>query len=260
MATPPFPATCYLMSGMWLDISDLWQFYHSTLGLMARRLIRRRLREIWPDLTGLRLLTIGYGTPFLRPYLDQTERVAAIMPATQGVMRWPSDAPSRVALADETQLPFQDVSFDRVLLVHTVENSEQVRPLMREVWRILAGGGRLVVIVPNRRGLWARLERTPFGHGRPYTPGQLDRLLRDTQFLPQRTEHALYAPPSHTRFILRLAAAWERIGARWTPPFSGIILVEAEKQIYAPPRLRRRQTELRQRPVLATPGPRRSTQ
>jgi SAM-dependent methyltransferase len=239
---------------MWLDVSDLWQFYRSPLGLTARRMIRRQIRALWPDLTGQSLLTIGYGTPYLRPYLEQAERVAAVMPAMQGVTRWPAEGPSRVTLADETQLPFQDVSFDRVLLIHAVEHSEQVRPLMREAWRVLAGEGRLLVVVPNRRGLWARLERTPFGYGRPYSPGQLDRLLRDTLFLPRHAEHALYAPPSRARFVLRLAAAWERIGYRWATPFSGVLLAEAEKQIYTPPRLREERLVRRPRPAIAAPG------
>ena len=49
-----------------------------------------------------------------------------------------------------------------------------------EIWRVLSGNGRLLVIAPNRRGIWARFEHTPFGHGRPYTSSQLYRLLRDT--------------------------------------------------------------------------------
>ena len=55
--------------------------------------------------------------------------------------------------------------------------------MMREAWRVLADSGRLIVVVPNRRGIWARFEqRSPFGHGHPYSQGQIKRLMRDSLF------------------------------------------------------------------------------
>jgi hypothetical protein len=35
--------------------------------------------------------------------------------------------------------------------------------------------------------------------------------------------------------VLRTAMAWERIGLRWARHFSGVLLMAAEKQIYAAP-------------------------
>jgi len=84
----------------------------------------------------------------------------AVMPASLGVLGWPPDGRNVVALADEGELPFADYSIDRVLLVHALETSEEVRPMLKEIWRVLAGGGRLMVVAPNRRGIWARLDRT----------------------------------------------------------------------------------------------------
>ena len=149
---------------------------------------------------------------------------------------------AKVTLADESELPMPDGSMNRVLLVHAVESSEQLRPLLREVWRVLAGGGRLLVVVPNRRGIWARLERTPFGHGHPFSPPQLSRLLRESLFLPLNTETALYMPPSASPMMLRAAGAWESIGERWNLPFAGVAIIEASKQVYAanPERQRKR--------------------
>ena len=158
---------------MWTDVVDLNEFYQSRLGQVARRLIRRRMREIWPDVRGMTVLGMGYATPYLRPYRDEAERVIAAMPAQQGVIHWPEDGPGQVALTEETELPLPDLSVDRLLLVHAVENSENLRAMMREAWRVLAEGGRLLVVVPNRRGIWARFEqRSPFGHGHPYSQRQ----------------------------------------------------------------------------------------
>jgi len=222
----PFPA-------MWTDVVDLRDFYDTSLGQVARRLIRRRIRMLWPDLSGQRVLGLGFATPYLRPLRAEAERVLAIMPPSQGVLPWPPEGPGLVALADETELPLPDRSIDRVLMIHAIESTEQVRAMMREVWRVMSDGGRLLVIAPNRRGIWARLERTPFGNGRPYTPGQLSRLLRDNLFTPVQTSAALFVPPTTSRMVMKSAPAWEEAGARWFPSFAGVLMVEAAKQIYA---------------------------
>ena len=120
-----------------------------------------------------------------------------------------------------------------MLLVHGLECTEQVRPLMREIWRVLSGSGRLLVVVPNRRGLWARFERTPLGHGQPYSPGQLTRLLREMMFTPIQSRAALFVPPVRSRMVLSSAGAWENLGQRWFSTFAGIVMIEAGKQIYA---------------------------
>jgi SAM-dependent methyltransferase len=217
------------------DVVDLRDFYRNALGQVARRMIRRAIQRMWPDLRGMRLVGIGYATPFLSALSGDTERTLAVMPASLGVLRWPSQGGNRVTLADEGELPFADYSIDRVVLVHALETSDEVGAMLKEIWRVLAGGGRVLIVIPNRRGIWARLDRTPFGSGRPYTMSQLTRLLRDEQFTPVGADAALFIPPSTSRMMLRSAAAWERIGKRWFPRFAGVLLVEATKQIYAKP-------------------------
>jgi SAM-dependent methyltransferase len=222
---------------MYTDVVDLRDFYETSLGQVATRMLRRRLRLIWPDVTGLRLMGLGYSLPYLRPFLGEAERVVCAMPAAQGVLHWPKEGPNVTTLVDEAELPLQDSSIDRVLLIHALECSEQVRPMLSEVWRVLAGGGRLIVIVPNRRGIWARLDRTPFGAGHPYTPNQLSKLLRDAAFTPVVSSSALYIPPTASRMVLSAAGAWESVGERWFTTFAGVAMIEATKQIYAKPKL-----------------------
>ena len=218
---------------MWNDIVDLRDFYDGGLGQTARRMIRRQIRALWPDVHGLRVLGLGFATPYLRPFRDDTERVLAVMPSSIGVMAWPPEGPGLVALAEETDLPLPDRSVDRVVLIHALESTEHVRGMMREIWRVLSDSGRLLVIVPNRRGIWARLDRTPFGQGRPYTHSQLVRMLRDNLFMPLQVGSALYMPPFKSRFVLRTAPAWEKLGGTLFQSFAGVVLVEASKQIYA---------------------------
>jgi len=219
---------------MWTDVIDLQEFYATSLGQVARRLIGQRIRMMWPDLHGQRLAGVGFAPPYLRVFLGEAERVVAVMPASQGVMRWPAAGqPGLTVLADEADLPFPDRSIDRLLMVHTLEATEQVRAVMRDAWRVLADGGRLLVVAPNRRGIWSRLEGTPFGSGRPYTLGQLERLLRDNLFTPVARGSALFVPPSPSPLAIRFAAPIERMGRRWFETFGGVVLVEAAKEIYA---------------------------
>jgi len=235
------------------DVVDLRDFYRTPLGQVARRMIRQSVRRMWPDMRGLRVLGIGYPAPFLTAISPESERTLALMPASLGVLAWPAEGANLATLAEEGELPFADFSMDRVLLIHTLETSDQVGPLLKEVWRVLAGGGRLMVVTPNRRGIWARLDRTPFGSGRPYTMSQLSQLLRDEQFTPVGTDAALFIPPATSRMMLRAAPAWERIGKRWFPTFAGVLLVEATKQIYAKPAA----TRAPRRRLVYTPAPHR---
>ncbi len=218
---------------MWHDVVDLRDFYETQLGAMARRMIRRGIRSMWPDVKGQRVLGLGYATPYLRQFLSEAERTLAFMPASKGVLHWPSEGRGLTALVDEAELPLPDLSVDRVLLVHGLESSEYQLDMLREAWRVLTGEGRLLIVAPNRGGIWARLERTPLGWGQPYSAAQLSRLLRDNMFTPTRSSRALYIPPLRTRALLRSAPAWERIGNRWFPTFGGVVLVEAGKQLYA---------------------------
>jgi SAM-dependent methyltransferase len=177
------------------------------------------------------------------------------MPASQGAVKWPSAKPTLAALVEETELPLSDASVDRVLLIHALEMSHDAAALLREVWRVLASGGRLLAVVPNRRGLWARMDTTPFGHGRPYSRSQIAALLRETWFTPMSWGEALYVPPIARGWFLRSAVAWERTGATISAPFAGVHIVEATKQVYRviPARREKRQLVPALEPALAHP-------
>ena len=134
---------------------------------------------------------------------------------------------------EETQLPIADKSVDFALIVHALEFTPSPHEMIREVWRVLADGGRLILIVPNRTSLWTQTEKTPFGQGHTYSLSQLNTFLRENTFTPLHAEHALYIPPSQSRVSLSTASVWEKIGHKWFRNFSGILIVEATKQIYA---------------------------
>jgi SAM-dependent methyltransferase len=240
-----------------MDVVDLRNFYGQQLGVVARRFVGRGIRARWGDTRGLRLLGIGYPTPYLGLFREEAERCLAMMPATQGVIRWPSTRPGLAALVEEDELPLTDSAVDRVLLVHALEMSSDPTELLREAWRVLAAGGRILAVVPNRRGVWARMDTTPFGQGRPYSRSQITQLLRDAWFTPTGWNEALYVPPISRNWFLRSAVAWERTGATLSAPFAGVHIVEATKQVYRaiPARREKRRLVPALQPVLApSPG------
>lgn len=216
------------------DVRHLRDFYRTPLGLVAARRLEESVRARWPDVRGLRIAGVGYPVAALRPFLREAERVAALMPATQGVVRWPRSLANVAVQVDEVEWPFPDAMLDRLVLLHALETAEELRPFLRECWRVLAPGGRLLAIVPNRSGLWALRESIPFGQGRPYTGQQLRRLLRDNLFEPLSTDRALYVPPLTSRALLRAAGPLEAVGARWMRRLGGVVMVEAAKTTAGP--------------------------
>lgn len=160
-----------------MDVIDLRDFYSQRLGIVARQLINRGIRARWPNAEGQRVLGLGYPTPYLGLFRDSCERCIAFMPAAQGVLKWPTGRPALATLIDEFSMPLPDAAVDRVLLVHALEMSDDPERLLREVWRVLSPSGRLIAIIPNRRGVWTRTDATPFGHGRPYSRAQITQLL-----------------------------------------------------------------------------------
>jgi SAM-dependent methyltransferase len=217
-----------------VDVTDLRAFYASPLGDVARRLVSRVIDRFWEPVQGLRVLGLGYATPYLGALHPAAERTLAFMPAVQGVVNWPATGLSASALVDPLAMPLAESSVDRVLAVHALETVESPSELLHEVWRILTPGGRIIVVAPNRRGIWARLDATPFGHGQPFSRSQLKSLMRATQFSPEAWAETLYVPPLRSRALLSTAAAWERIGASFSLPFAGLHVVEATKQLYRP--------------------------
>jgi SAM-dependent methyltransferase len=242
---------------MTIDVVDLRNFYGQRLGTVARHFVGRGIRRRWTDTAGQRLLGVGYATPYLGLFREEAERCLAFMPAAQGVVKWPTARPALSALVDEFELPLSDAAVDRVLLVHSLEMARDATALLREVWRVLAAGGQLLAVVPNRRGVWARMDTTPFGHGRPYSRSQITQLLREAWFTPVGWDEALYVPPIERGWFLRSALAWERVGAVIWAPFAGVHIVEATKQVYRaiPARREKRKLVPALEPALApSPG------
>lgn len=219
---------------MYCDVTELRDFYARPLGQMVRRLLTHRIRARFRNVAGQTVVGLGFVTPYLNTFRGEAAHVAALMPAGQGALVWPADGKVLTALAEEAQFPLADNSVDVLIAVHCLEGAERVGPLLRELWRVLKPEGRMLLVVANRTSIWARLDRTPFGHGRPFSRMQLERLLAQSLFMATDWTNALHVPPVEWPLVMRYATNFERAGARLTPGIGGAILVEARKELAAP--------------------------
>ena len=223
---------------MHLDVVDLRNFYYRTrLGRAAQKAVRDQVTTLWPEARAQTVVGFGFAVPLLRPYLADARRVVALMPGQQGVMAWPPSMPNVSVLCEETLWAMETDRADRLVVMHGLETSEDPLALLDECYRVLAPEGRGLFIVPNRAGMWARAEGTPFAFGRPYTLGQIEAQLRVVGLTPVRHMGALYQPPWDTPFWRRVGPWAERIGPKVSNRFAGgVLMVEVTKQIPAPPR------------------------
>ncbi len=235
-----------------LDVQDLRTFYYrNALGRAVAANLRARVTQLWPEAKGQTVVGYGFAAPLLRPYLADARRVMALMPGPQGVMPWPSNQPNVAVLCHETEWPVETGHVDRLIMMHGLETSEDASNLLEEVWRVLGPGGKVLIIVPNRAGLWARRDATPFGYGRPYSIGQLEAQLRKHQFLPERQLGALYQFPSHRRIWMKSATIFEKAGRVMPRALAGgALILEASKRVYPPKGRVKRLPQPRALPVL----------
>jgi SAM-dependent methyltransferase len=230
-----------------MNVVELREFYSSPLGKATHRLVSAKLLPMLNLAQEQTLLGLGFATP----YLQGPSRTLAFMMARRGVIHWPEEGPVQSALVDELDLPLPDNSVDLALVVHGLEFTDSPTDMLQEIWSVLAPQGRLVLVVPNRRGLWSASEASPFGFGQPFSRSQLNSLLKDAQFSIGRIEPALYVPPRAGFAGLGMSSGIERLGRAALGWFSGVLIVEATKQVYAYSAGRRvRRPSPRFRPVL----------
>jgi SAM-dependent methyltransferase len=224
------------------DVKRLIDFYKSPLGRVSRQLVREEIVRLSGNVTGRRVLGLGFATPYLRFTIEPAERVIAFMPARQGSSAWPREGPSHTVLCDPLEMPLTDSAVDLIIAVHAFEHSTDAEEQMRELWRVSAPNGRLIVVVPRRRGVWAQVDSTPFGAGHPFSRPQMDKLLRDHSFVPEVWRDALYLPPINRSVVIKSTRLFERVGRFFGPAFAGVLIVSAKKELF-PAVPRRKKTE-----------------
>ena len=219
---------------MQLDVIDLKDFYTRPLGLVVRSLLSPRIRARWSEVKGMRVFGLGFTTPYLAPFRGEASVLGALMPAELGAVPWPEQGQSVSALVEETELPLDDESADRILLVHMLEWSEKSRALLRELWRVLAPERPAPPRRSQPKGLVGARRYHAVRLWQPVQPLAADRSCSRRLCSRRRSGNTRsICRPSIGRVLLKWPLFWERLGLVLWPAFSGVILVEATKQVYA---------------------------
>lgn len=208
-------------------------FYKSKTGRIVRRALSAQISTLWQHCDQLEVMGLGYAEPYLGQY-ESAARLFAFTPEDYESYTWKNtNSGNKVAHVNSNALPLRHEVVERILMVHHLETTKNIKQSLKEAWRCLKPGGKMIVIVPNRLGLWAQAEWSPFGHGSPFSMTQILFYLEDAGFLVENTSEALFIPPSQNNFVLRLSNFFERIGSRVLPIVSGVHVIEVSKQVAA---------------------------
>lgn len=223
------------------DIIDLKEFYLSSEASNIFAVFQKILVKLRNSNKNNLSLFVGFGAP----YADKNKYEFLLMPAHMGVLAWPNSQNNRALLAYEDEWPFLDSLFDEIIIVHGLEYAENSGKILEECYRCLRPEGRLIAVVPNRRSIWVRSDKTPLGFGQPYTLTQLSKILKKYDFIPADVERGLYSIPSKNFFLSILSKSFELIAPRILQKFSGLVGVVAIKRVYAGIPMRRAIKETR---------------
>jgi SAM-dependent methyltransferase len=141
---------------------------------LARRLVREEQHEAIPLLTGC----FGRNGLYLRGEAGAPEELSGNMLQQVVRLHRAPDALRGDVICHEDELPLQRESIDLVYLLHALETCPDARGLLREVERVLAPDGTVLIVALNPYSPW-RL-RWAGGGVRPWSFGACRTLLRDS--------------------------------------------------------------------------------
>jgi SAM-dependent methyltransferase len=205
---------------MLTDFADSQDFYQSRTGRAAQGLLRARIGKRWSGLANGRVLPLGRAALVL----DETPFISARMTGAQ--------EETFSCLVDSKNKPLPDADIDRAIMLHALKAESDLEPVLREIWRVLKGEGRLLMVLPRAGSAWARNPDTPFGHEPAYTASQIKKILKRHGFFVARMNRALYARPCAPEPNFLRALEIERAAPGIFLRFGGgVLLVEARKRI-----------------------------
>lgn len=222
---------------------DAAAFYATRRGALTADLLADKALPLFPNPMGRRVLGLGFAAPILErwPQVENARWAGTARFDTQ-ITRAPAVGSDgswrrRDCVTGSNALPFDDLSLDIVVMMHGLELASQTA-LLRATWKAMTDDGHLVLIVPNRSGIWAHRDSTPFGYGSPFSSSQLDTLLARGLFRTEYATGALWLPPPALRLSRSAARTMDRVAGLCGRivagrALAGVHVVIARKNLYA---------------------------
>ena len=218
------------------DITDIDSYYRTSEGVLVADILAAELSHqcrsgLIRALTDTaEQLAVGYPFPLYSPGQPLPP---VFMLAETGVLAWTKDESVITACIDSDSFPCATDIFEQVFVSHALEYVADKVGFLSEIWRCLKGEGELVMIVPHRRSLWARADKTPFGQGTPFSRRQLKLILEQVGFGQIQIKHSLYMPPFGTKLPVVMRRRFHMIGRIGWAMFGGVLIVVAKKRLYS---------------------------
>jgi len=242
-----------------LQLKDFDLFYKTELGTKVKETIVKKIYRLWPELNDnkdistnsnnlnkkkQKILGIGYTAPYLELVKsDEFNNISIISgemvlneDISNGFNKEPNTEGGEV-ISNLYNLPLKDASIDKIIILHSLEFSNNQSKFLREIWRVMKDNGKVIFIVPNRLSIWSKIHKTPFGHGHPYSPQQLEKLLSNSLFTLTNMDIDIFVPPVHVTLLNRIVIMLHYLCSKISSMvggfiFGGVIIAEARKEIY----------------------------
>lgn len=209
---------------MFRYLHEYQEFYKTSEGRLIHKILKKSIFKHVDK--KIPTLSIGYGLPYFRKDLSI---ISSSIKLEGG-----ADLANNVAQSHMHALPLESASYEQIVAVHMLEQTPDPIDGLKETWRVLKSGGKLILIVSNRNGLWSRTDRSPFGNGRPFSSKQAVTLLEMAGFICEDIHPAIYLFPAKNRTLLRASRWFQRIGNYLMIFPAGVHIVVAQKQLYSP--------------------------
>jgi SAM-dependent methyltransferase len=210
----------------------VWGSYPHFVGPRHRLREDLLLRAFQDSVSGRRALNVGAGQGTFTNRLTQLGyEVVSTELGNVALSALRDRVVGEVVDADATHLPFEDRSFDAVVLGEVLEHVEEDGRALKQAARVLKSGGALIVSVPRNPSWFSDSDRWA-GHVRRYTRANLIARVEDAGFDVLRTSawgfpfSALYHRTIYERAVRRRAAETSTL-----PPRAAVALLAALLQV-----------------------------
>ena len=214
---------------MLYDVGNINAFYNEARGQMVSKLLRKEINKLCSPSKTTSNLVVGFPVCFSPDEMT----CPVLMPTEIGGMPIQYEHFVYSALIDSKSWPLESDSIDYIFITHALEFIPNQKDFLSEAKRVLKSAGKLILIVPHRGGLWSRAETTPFGHGTPFSKGQICNLLKKIGLSPEKCIRSLFLPPFADKLPETLTGKIEIIGGHLLQLFGGVLIVQATKMVYA---------------------------
>lgn len=220
---------------MYQDYSEFEKFYRSDLGKNLKYFVSSKLKKYIylyeKEIVGF----FGYGNPYLDLIQKKNNRIFNFSSEKIGTCKNLSNEESVNILFDEEKLPIEDNFFNHILVVHYLENANNLKKNLRELWRVLAPEGKIYIILPNKKSSWNHSLKSPFSSGFGFSKNKINHMLEDNFFETQFIERLIYFPPWNLPMIQKNKFLFEKVGSYFWRFFNGVYVCVAKKRLYATP-------------------------